>query len=85
MIFGKCDFGKMDPPTIDFIPRVFHNGMNEELKLEKNKTIHDNFWDNYEEIKYKKLNIRIPMNAKKYLEKLYGKTWQVEENFWYAK
>ena len=85
VIFGKCDFDKMEPPTIDFIPRVFHNGINEELKLDKNKTMHDNFWRNYEEVKYKTINIRIPIDAKKYLKKLYGKNWHIEENFWYAK
>ena len=85
VIFGKCNFYKMEPPRIDFVPRVFYNGMNEELKFDKNKTTNGKFWENYEEIRYKNLNIRVPINAKKYLKKLYGKSWKIEKNFWNAR
>jgi hypothetical protein len=85
VIFGKSNFKKMEPPTIDFIPRVFYNNKNEELKLKQNILIKENFWSDYKLIKYRGLKIRIPLNSEKYLKKLYGKTWKIEENFWYAK
>jgi hypothetical protein len=85
IIFGKCNFNKMEPPTIDFIPRVFYKNKNEELKLDKNITIRSDHWNGYKTIGYKGLKLRAPLNSEQYLKKLYGKTWNKEENFWYAK
>ena len=84
-IYGKCNFNKMEPPTIDFIPRVFYENKNEELKVEKNIIQNSEPWSGHEKIKYNKLNIRIPKNSDKYLKKLYGKRWYIEENFWFRK
>ena len=57
------------------IMRKREKDMNFDLSLSK-------FWENHEEIRYKNLNIRVPINAKKYLKKLYGKSWKIEKNFW---
>lgn len=82
IIFGKCNFNKMEPPRIDFIPRVFYNSKNEELKYKKNKTLNNNFWNGYENLKYKDLKIRTPLKYKNYLKKLYGNKWLIEKNLW---
>ncbi len=85
VVYGKCNFNQMEPPTIDFIPRVFYGNKNEELKLNKSIIQNSEPWSGYEKIKYNKLDIRIPKNSDMYLKKLYGKRWHIEENFWYAK
>ena len=85
VVYGKCDFNKMEPPTIDFIPRVFYKNKNEELKLNKNIIQNSKIWEGYKEISYKNIKIKIPKNSEKYLKKLYGKKWYIEENFWYAR
>ncbi len=85
VVYGKCNFNKMEPPTVDFIPRVFYENKNEELKPNKNIIQNSKPWNGYEKIKYNKLNIRIPKNSDKYLKKLYGKRWYIEQNFWFPK
>lgn len=84
VVFGKCNFKKMEPPTIDLIPRLFYENKNEELKLYKNIVQSSKYWSGFKVKKYKNLNINLPLNAKKYLKKLYGIKWNIEENFWYA-
>ena len=76
---------KMEPPTIDFIPRVFYENKNEELKPNKNIIQNSKPWNGYEKMKCNKLNIRIPKNSDNYLKKLYGKRWYIEQNFWFPK
>ena len=48
----------MEPPTIDFIPRVFYKNKNEELKLNKNIIQNSKIWEGYKEISYKNIKIK---------------------------
>ena len=43
-----------------------------------------NFLSSYENIKYKSLSLKIPLNSKKYLELIYGKLWKKPAENWKA-
>lgn len=85
IIFGNTNFNKIEPPIIDFIPRVIYDCKSEELKTKKNIFWKKNFWSDNDEVKYKNLVLKVPFEREKYLEILYGKNWKIEQDFWLKK
>lgn len=68
-----------EPAIIDFNILVKKNNIYENLA--KKKTITSVKWNDIEMFKYKKLQIPVVKEYKKYLAFLYGKDWKIKKNF----
>ena len=73
-----------EPAIIDIQVKFLHEGMYKNPVGKISLYTPVNFLSSYENIEYKSLSLKTPLNSKKYLELIYGKLWKKPAENWKA-